>query len=50
MNGIVIKAAELLASTPRPSDDQIRAALDGHLCRCGAYPSILRAVRRSAGA
>jgi aerobic-type carbon monoxide dehydrogenase small subunit (CoxS/CutS family) len=50
MNGIVIKAAELLATTPKPSDDQIRAALDGHLCRCGAYPSILRAVRRAAGA
>jgi aerobic-type carbon monoxide dehydrogenase small subunit (CoxS/CutS family) len=50
MNGIVIKAAELLANTPRPSDAQIRDALDGHLCRCGAYPSILRAVRRAAGA
>jgi aerobic-type carbon monoxide dehydrogenase small subunit (CoxS/CutS family) len=50
MNGIVIKAAELLANTPRPSDTQIRDALDGHLCRCGAYPSILRAVRRAAGA
>lgn len=50
MNGIVIKAAELLANTPQPSDAQIRAALDGHLCRCGAYPSILRAVRRAAGA
>jgi aerobic-type carbon monoxide dehydrogenase small subunit (CoxS/CutS family) len=49
MNGVVIKAAELLATTPRPSDDQIRAALDGHLCRCGAYPSILRAVRKAAG-
>jgi aerobic-type carbon monoxide dehydrogenase small subunit (CoxS/CutS family) len=49
MNGILIKAAELLANTPRPSDAQVRAALDGHLCRCGAYPSILRAVRRAAG-
>jgi aerobic-type carbon monoxide dehydrogenase small subunit (CoxS/CutS family) len=49
MNGIVIKAAELLAATPRPSDEQIKAALNGHLCRCGAYPSILRAVRRAAG-
>lgn len=48
MNGVVIKAAELLATTPRPSDDQIRAALDGHLCRCGAYPSILRAIRKAA--
>jgi aerobic-type carbon monoxide dehydrogenase small subunit (CoxS/CutS family) len=50
MNGIVIKAAELLATTPRPTDEQIRAALNGHLCRCGAYPSILRAIRKAAGA
>jgi aerobic-type carbon monoxide dehydrogenase small subunit (CoxS/CutS family) len=49
MNGIVIKAAELLAQNPSPSDDEIRQALNGHLCRCGAYPSILRAVRRAAG-
>jgi aerobic-type carbon monoxide dehydrogenase small subunit (CoxS/CutS family) len=49
MNGIVIKAAELLASNPRPTDDEIRSALNGHICRCGAYPSILRAVRRAAG-
>jgi len=48
MNGIVIKAAELLAANPHPSDDEIRSALNGHLCRCGAYPSILRAVRRAA--
>lgn len=49
MNGVVVKAAELLANTPHPTDEQIRAALNGHLCRCGAYPSILRAVRRAAG-
>ena len=49
MNGIVIKAAELLHDTPHPSDAQILAALNGHLCRCGTYPSILRAVRRAAG-
>jgi aerobic-type carbon monoxide dehydrogenase small subunit (CoxS/CutS family) len=49
MNGIVIKAAELLASIPKPTDEQIKAALNGHLCRCGAYPSILRAIRRAAG-
>lgn len=49
MNGIVIKAAELLALNPRPTDEQIRTALNGHLCRCGAYPSILRAVRRASG-
>jgi aerobic-type carbon monoxide dehydrogenase small subunit (CoxS/CutS family) len=49
MNGVVIKAAELLDGNSRPTDAQIRAALDGHLCRCGTYPSILRAVRRAAG-
>lgn len=50
MNGVVVKAAELLAAIPRPTDEQIRSALDGHLCRCGAYPSILRAIRRAADA
>ena len=49
MNGIVIKAAELLAANPAPTDEQIRTALNGHLCRCGAYPSILRAIHRAAG-
>jgi aerobic-type carbon monoxide dehydrogenase small subunit (CoxS/CutS family) len=49
MNGIVIKAAELLDGNRRPSDAEIRAAMNGHLCRCGTYPSILRAIRRAAG-
>jgi aerobic-type carbon monoxide dehydrogenase small subunit (CoxS/CutS family) len=49
MNGIVVKAAELLAGNPSPSEAQIRAAMNGHLCRCGAYPSILRAIRKVAG-
>ena len=48
MNGIVVKAAELLASNPHPSEAEIRTALNGHLCRCGAYPSILRAVQKAA--
>src|SRR5262245_10109325 len=48
MNGIVIKAAELLDANPHPTDAEIRAALNGHLCRCGAYPAILRAVQRAA--
>jgi aerobic-type carbon monoxide dehydrogenase small subunit (CoxS/CutS family) len=50
MNGMAIKAAELLASTPDPSDAQIRAAMNGHLCRCGTYPRILAAIRRAARA
>jgi len=48
MNGMVVKAAELLASKPDPSEADIRAAMNGHLCRCGTYPSILRAIRRAA--
>lgn len=49
MSGVVVKAAELLATNAAPTDEEIKAALNGHLCRCGAYPSILRAVRRAAG-
>ena len=43
--GMVMGAVALLARTPRPTDDEIRHALDGHLCRCGTYPRIVRAVR-----
>lgn len=49
MNGIVIKAAELLDASPTATDAMIVEALNGHLCRCGAYPSILRAIARAAG-
>ena len=48
MNGMVVKAAELLASKPDPSEADIRTAMNGHLCRCGTYPSILRAIRKAA--
>jgi len=47
-NGMTIKAAELLASNPHPSDAEIRTALNGHLCRCGTYPRILKAIKRAA--
>jgi len=47
-NGILIKATELLASNPSPDDDQIRAAMNTHLCRCGTYPKILSAIKRAA--
>ena len=46
-NGMIVKAAELLSKNPKPDDAQIRTAMNGHLCRCGTYPSILRAVRRA---
>lgn len=47
-NGMTIKAAELLARNPRPTDAEIRTAMDGHLCRCGTYPRIQRAIKRAA--
>jgi nicotinate dehydrogenase subunit A len=47
LNGMIITTAALLWKTPHPSDAQIRAALDGNLCRCGSHLRILRAVRRA---
>jgi nicotinate dehydrogenase subunit A len=47
--GMVMSAAALLKQRPKPSDSEIRAALDGNLCRCGSHMRILRAVRRAAG-
>jgi nicotinate dehydrogenase subunit A len=48
LNGMIITTAALLWKTPQPSDKQIREALDGNLCRCGAHLRILRAVKRAA--
>jgi isoquinoline 1-oxidoreductase subunit alpha len=39
----------LLRSNPRPSDEQIDAAMSGNLCRCGTYQRIRAAVHRAAG-
>jgi nicotinate dehydrogenase subunit A len=47
-SGMVMTAAALLKEVARPTDAQLRAALDGNLCRCGAHLRILRAVRRAA--
>jgi aerobic-type carbon monoxide dehydrogenase small subunit (CoxS/CutS family) len=49
-NGMTIKASELLSKTPQPSEAQIRSAMNGHLCRCGTYPRITRAIQRAAQA
>jgi aerobic-type carbon monoxide dehydrogenase small subunit (CoxS/CutS family) len=46
--GMIMATVGLLGETPSPTDEQVRAALDGHLCRCGGYPRILKAVRRAA--
>jgi nicotinate dehydrogenase subunit A len=48
VNGMIMTASAFLAQNPKPSDAQIRTALDGNLCRCGTHMRILRAVRRAA--
>lgn len=48
--GIIVSAKALLDATPRPAEDQIRAALEPHLCRCGSHPRVLAAVRKAAAA
>jgi aerobic-type carbon monoxide dehydrogenase small subunit (CoxS/CutS family) len=47
-NGMTIKASELLAHNPRPSEAEIRTHMDGHLCRCGTYPRIMKAIQVAA--
>ncbi len=47
--GMIVQAVALLRSTPRPSDGQIAAAMNDHICRCGTYPRIRRAIHRAAG-
>jgi nicotinate dehydrogenase subunit A len=48
INGIILSVAALLRRTAAPTDTEIRAALDRHLCRCGTHVRILRAIRRAA--
>lgn len=47
-SGILVTCAALLARNPDPSDCEVRAALDRHLCRCGTHNRIVRAVLRAA--
>jgi nicotinate dehydrogenase subunit A len=42
---MTIKGSELLAQNPRPSEAEIRAHMNGHLCRCGTYPRVMQAIR-----
>jgi xanthine dehydrogenase YagT iron-sulfur-binding subunit len=45
--GQIMSAEGLLRSNPAPSPDEIRRAMSGNLCRCGAYANIFKAVRRA---
>jgi carbon-monoxide dehydrogenase small subunit len=48
--GLIVATVDLLEQTPSPSDDQIREALSGNLCRCTGYQKIFDAVRAAAQA
>ena len=48
-NGMIMAAAALIARTRQPTREQIRATLNGNLCRCGSHMRIVRAVERAAG-
>ena len=48
-SGQIMSAAALLASTPRPDDSDIDAAMAGNICRCGTYVRIREAIKRAAG-
>jgi aerobic carbon-monoxide dehydrogenase small subunit len=47
--GLVVATADLLARVPSPSEDEVREALSGNLCRCTGYAKIFDAVRLAAG-
>jgi len=44
MSGIAVAAAALLSTTPKPTEEQVREALDKHLCRCGSHNRVVRAI------
>lgn len=46
--GQIMQAASLLKDTPKPTDDDIDAAMSGNICRCGTYPRIRAAIKRAA--
>ena len=47
--GMIMSAVALLQENPKPTDEQITAAMNGNLCRCNGYPKIHDAIRRAAG-
>ena len=48
MNGMIMVSKVLLDKNPHPTDDQIKQALNGNLCRCGSHLRVIRAVKRAA--
>ena len=50
ISGMIMSAKELLDRNPRPSEQDVRTALEGNLCRCGTHTRIINAVLRAAQA
>lgn len=48
-SGMIVSAAALLAEKPRPTEDDVRGALAGNLCRCGTHARVIRAVMLASG-
>ena len=48
-SGMIMSAASLLSDKPKPSEGEIRSALDGNLCRCGTHVRVVRAVLAASG-
>ena len=48
VNGVIMRASALLDQNPHPTEGEVRLALDGNLCRCGAHNRMVRAVLRAA--
>lgn len=46
-SGQIMTACALLKSIPSPTDEQINTAMEGNLCRCGTYPRIKKAIKRT---
>ena len=46
--GMIVEAAALLRRVPNPGDAEIARAMEGHVCRCCAYPRIVQAIRKAA--
>ena len=48
MSGIAVSAAAFLSQNSKPSEKEVREALDKHLCRCGSHGRVVKAVMRAA--
>ena len=48
-SGMIMSAVALLTDKPKPTEEEVRSALDGHLCRCGTHVRVIRAAMAASG-